>query len=383
MKKIPATLALADGTIFEGWSVGAEGETGGEVVFNTSMSGYQEILTDPSYTGQIMTFTCPHIGNVGANSQDVESGKVHVSGMICREFSTHYANFRAEMSLEEYLKKNNVVGITGIDTRKLVLLLRDKGAQMGVIATGKQDAKKLVEKARALPSMDGLDLVPQVSCKKAYTWRQGSWAPGSHLEKGGFREYTEAEVKDWPHVVALDFGIKYNILRLLTDQQLRVTVVPANTTAEEILALKPDGIFLSNGPGDPAAVVYGVDAIKKLVGKKPMFGICLGHQMLGIAMGAPTFKLKFGHRGGNHPVRNEISGKVEITVQNHGFATDAARVPKNLRISHMNLNDNTVEGFQLDELKAFSVQYHPESSPGPNDAVYLFKQFSEWVRTGV
>lgn len=369
-----ATLALADGSVFEGVAVGAEGIAGGEVVFNTSMSGYQEILTDPSYVNQMITFTYPHIGNVGVNDEDVESRKVQVSGLIVREFSEEYSNYRAKRSLGSYLKENNIVAISGIDTRALVIHLRDKGAQNGIIATGQYSKDELIDRARKVPSMEGLDLVPLVTTKERYEWKQGTWKLGS-----GYKNYTDAELRGRPLVVALDFGVKYNILRLLVENGFRVIVVPASTSAQEILALNPDGVFLSNGPGDPSAVTYGIKAVQDVVGKKPIFGICLGHQILGIALGAPTFKLKFGHRGGNHPVRNEITGKVEITVQNHGFATDAARVPKSMCISHLNLNDNTVEGFELDGGKTFSVQYHPESSPGPNDARYLFQKFYKQV----
>ena len=373
--KQPATLALADGTVFKGYSIGADGVTSGEVVFNTSMSGYQEILSDPSYAFQILTFTVPHIGNVGVNSEDVESKRAQVAGMIVRDFSDHYSNYRAEGSLQDYLREQGVVGIGGIDTRALVLHLREQGSQMGVIASGEQSAKTLVEKARELPSMEGLDLVKRVTTDWAYDWTEGAWSPGK-----GFSKYTEEEMSNRPLVCAMDFGVKYNILRQLVESGFRVTVVPAHMKSEEILALNPDAVFLSNGPGDPAAVDYAISTVKDLVGKKPMFGICLGHQILGHALGAPTFKLKFGHRGGNHPVRNEETGAVEITVQNHGFATRKENVPKDVTVTHMNLNDNTVEGLQVPEAKCFSVQYHPESSPGPHDAKYLFDNFIEMVK---
>ncbi|MCB0324200.1 MAG: glutamine-hydrolyzing carbamoyl-phosphate synthase small subunit, partial [Bdellovibrionales bacterium] len=365
-----ATLALADGTVFRGVSVGAQGETSGEVVFNTSMYGYQEILTDPSYAFQMLTFTYPHIGNVGVNPEDVESPRVQVAGLITRSFCEHYSNYRATGSLEEYLIDNDVVGISDIDTRSLVQHLRSSGAQMGVIASGKQDAATLVDKARALPSMEGLDLVLQVTTKEPYEWRQGTWRPGV-----GYPEFSEEELSGRPLVVAIDFGIKFNILRLLIDAGFRVTVVPAQTPASAIAAMAPAGVFLSNGPGDPAAVTYGIETVRELIGKKPMFGICLGHQILGHALGAPTFKLKFGHRGGNHPVRNEKTGSVEITVQNHGFATDLAAIPKHVTVTHMNLNDRTCEGLEVVDAGCFSVQYHPESSPGPQDARYLFQEF--------
>ncbi len=369
-----AVLALADGTVFVGKSFGAAGETEGETVFNTSMSGYQEILTDPSYRKQMLTFTTPHIGNVGVNKDDVESDRIQVSGVIVREVSEHYSNFRSEGSLEDYLERNGIVGITGIDTRALVLHLRTYGSQMGVIATGKRSHSELVDRAKAIPSMEGTDLVPVVSTKEPYTWRQGVWRPVV-----GFRELTPEEERARPHVVAIDFGIKYNILRLLVEHGFRVTVVPCKTPSQEIASLKPDGIFLSNGPGDPATVRYGIETIKELLGKVPMFGICLGHQLLGHAVGVPTFKLPFGHRGGNHPVRNQVTGKVEITVQNHGFASKADTVADGVLITHLNLNDNTIEGLEIPEAKAFSVQYHPESSPGPHDARYLFENFRRLV----
>ncbi len=371
--KVKATLALADGKVFEGVSVGAEGETSGEVVFNTSMYGYQEILTDPSYANQLLTFTYPHIGNVGVNDEDIESAKVQVSGLITHSFSEHYSNFRAKQSLRSYLTENNIVGISEIDTRELVRHLRDEGSQMGVIATGAVGADDLIDKARNSPSMQGQDLVQAVSTDKPYEWREGIWQTGG----AGFKSYSKEELNKRPHLVAIDFGVKYNILRLMVEHGFRVTVVPATFTAEQIVSLSPDAIFLSNGPGDPAAVTYGIETVRGLLGKYPMFGICLGHQILGHALGAPTFKLKFGHRGGNHPVRDETTGIVEITVQNHGFATDAERVPDELTVSHINLNDGTVEGFSVPDINAFSVQYHPECSPGPHDAMYLFKRFRD------
>jgi carbamoyl-phosphate synthase small subunit len=370
MKLDNATLVLADGTVFRGVSVGCDGETTGEVVFNTSMSGYQEILTDPSYAGQMITFTYPHIGNVGVNSEDIESEKPQVSGLIVKDICFKPSNFRSEQSLPEYLKENSIVAIAGIDTRALVLHLRTHGSQMGIIKTGEADETDLIERAKNIPSIEGRDLVPYVTCKEKYEWTQGDWELGS-----GYREYSREELKDRPHVVALDFGVKYNILRLLTKAGFRVTVVPATTTPEDITSLKPDGVFLSNGPGDPAAVTYGIETVKGLLGKFPLFGICLGHQILGLALGAPTFKLKFGHRGGNHPVKNCATGGVEISVQNHGFATDASKMPSGVTLTHTNLNDQTVEGLEMAEYNAFSVQYHPECSPGPHDSSYLFNEF--------
>lgn len=374
-RRKPATLALEDGTVFHGYAIGAEGMTSGEVVFNTSMTGYQEILTDPSYAFQLLTFTCPHIGNVGVNTEDVESKRVQSAGIIVRELSECYSNYRATQSLNEYLENQGIVGIGGIDTRALVLHLRDHGSKMGVIASGEYADDALVDKAKALPSMEGLDLVKRVSAEYAYDWSEGTWKHGS-----GFAKVSEKDLSERPLVCALDFGIKYNILRLLTEVGFRVKVLPGTSTAEEVQSYSPDAVFLSNGPGDPAAVTYAIETTRALVGTVPMFGICLGHQILGHALGAPTYKLKFGHRGGNHPVRNEKTGFVEITVQNHGFATHADTVPKEVEITHMNLNDNTVEGLRVPDAKCFSVQYHPESSPGPSDARYLFEEFISLVK---
>ncbi len=373
-QKQAATLALADGKVFNGINIGSPGETWGEVVFNTAMSGYQEILTDPSYVRQMITFTCPHIGNVGVNDQDIESEKVQVSGIIVKQLSDHYSNFRATDSLDNYLAKNKIVGISGIDTRELVLHLRTHGAQMGIIASGNNNPSDLVDKAKALPSMEGMDLVPEITTSKNYFWGENTWS----LEKG-YGKVLEKDAAKKPIIVALDFGIKFNILRLLVAEGFNVLVVPAKTSAAEILSLNPAGVFLSNGPGDPAEVRYGIKTTQELLGKKPIFGICLGHQILGHAVGVPTFKLKFGHRGGNHPVRNTLTNKVEITVQNHGFATDPNKINSEIEVTHLNLNDGTIEGLQVKGAKAFSVQYHPESSPGPMDAQYLFKQFRRLV----
>ena len=369
-KRKPAVLALADGTVFKGQLVGVEGETTGEVVFNTSLTGYQEIITDPSYCNQLLTFTYPHIGNVGANPEDVESNKVQASGIIVREISEHYSNFRATQSFEQYLIDNNVTGITGVDTRALVLHLRENGSQLGIISSADCSTDELVDKAKSLPSMVGLDLVQRVSTPEAYSWTEGTFQLGK-----GYKKYTDEELASRPKVVAYDLGVKHNILRLLVESGFSVEVVPASYSAEQILSLNPDGVFLANGPGDPAAVPYAIETVKGLVGKKPMFGICLGHQMLGLSYGAESYKLKFGHRGGNHPVREESTKVVEITVQNHGFAIDADSVKGDIRVSHINLNDGTVEGFEAPDANTFSIQYHPESSPGPHDALHLFDRF--------
>lgn len=378
----PAILALADGSIFRGYAVGKEGETSGEVVFNTSMTGYQEILTDPSYSYQMITFTYPHIGNVGVNLEDVESRRIFATGLIVRELSAHFSNFRASKSLEQYLVENELVGIGGFDTRALVMHVRNTGAQIGIISSTESNASLLVERAKALPTMDGQDLVKDVTCQEPYQWNEGVWEPGL-----GYKHYSYEELEQRPTVVVVDCGVKYNILRLLIHHGFRVQVVPAFYTAKQIKELNPDALFLSNGPGDPAAVHYVIEAVKQLVGKLPIFGICLGHQILGLALDAPTFKLKFGHRGANHPVKrlacpgelNLAGGKVEITAQNHGFATDINRMPPSLKISHLNLNDRTISGFDVPELKAFSVQYHPEASPGPTDSRYLFAKFRKMV----
>jgi len=362
-----AALALADGRVFFGQALGASGEISGEVVFNTSMSGYQEILTDPSYRGEIVTMTYPLIGNYGINSEDVESSKPHLAGFIVKEACDMPSNWRSQMSLDAYLKKNNIIGLSGIDTRALVRHIRDKGAQTGIISTVDLDADSLVAKAKAAPSIVGQDLVQEVTCKENYDWNEGTW----DLAKGYEKQQGSAEYK----VVAYDFGIKYNILRNLVSKGCAVTVVPANTPAEEVLAMQPDGVFLSNGPGDPEPITYAQENIRQLLGKVPLFGICLGHQLLSIALGGKTYKLKFGHRGGNQPVRRGEGHNVEITSQNHGFAVDASSLKDDAFVTHINLNDNTVEGLEHKTLPAFSVQYHPEASPGPHDANYLFGEF--------
>ncbi len=367
-------LALADGTIFRGELFGAYSKepSFGEVVFNTSMYGYQEILTDPSYAGQIMTFTYPHIGNVGCNQEDNESDQVHVEGVIVRDITRVESNFRSEQSLDSYLSKAGIVGISGVDTRTLVMHTRDVGAQMG--AMGDSDMfspDDLVDKARMMGSMEGKDYVRSVACKKAYTWNELPWT----LEQGLNRTLTQEQLISRPHVVAVDCGIKRNILRLLLDTGFRVSVVPAGYTSEQIKSLRPDALFLSNGPGDPATLDYVVKPVTELLGSVPIFGICLGHQILGQALGGKTYKLKFGHRGGNHPVIDHTTKKVEITVQNHGFAVAPNTLSRDVMITHENLNDHTVEGLEVNELNAFSVQYHPEANPGPRDASYLFKRF--------
>lgn len=368
-----AFLALEDGTIFEGRAFGAEGETSGEVVFNTSLTGYQEVLTDPSYRGQIVTMTYPLVGNYGINQEDVESGRVQVKGFLIRELSPLVSNFRSTESLNEYLKRNHVLGMDGFDTRALVRKLRIKGAMRGVLTTHAASPAELVAKARAIPEMTGQDLVREVTPKEKSTWTE----PLDHP----LTNYLTAR-KPTHKVVAIDFGMKRNIPRCLTQVGCQVTVVPGTSTAEEVLALKPDGVFLSNGPGDPAAVTYAVETIKGLLGKAPIFGICLGHQLLSLALGAKTFKLKFGHRGSNQPVRNENTGRVEITCQNHGFAVDKDSLPTGVEVTHVNLNDNTVEGIRHPGHKAFSVQYHPEASAGPHDSSYLFEDFVRLMETG-
>ena len=357
----PVKLVLENGTVFSGVSFGAEGETIGEVCFNTGMTGYQEILTDPSYCGQLITMTYPHIGNYGVNPEDVESNKVQAAGFIVREENVVPSNFRSTQSLGDYLKDQKVVGIQGIDTRMLTRIIRDEGAMNGIISSVDLDENSLLKKVKAAPSMTGMDLAKVVTTPNSYDWR---------MEKGERRK----EVARFK-IGAIDFGIKHNILRLLESHGCEVTVFPATATATEILKINPDGIFLSNGPGDPAAVTYGIETVKSLLGKKPIFGICLGHQILALALGADTYKLKFGHRGCNHPVKNLETGKVEITSQNHGFAVDPETIPKNVVITHNSLNDQTVEGLKCTDVPAFSVQYHPESSPGPHDSRYLFEEF--------
>lgn len=363
-----ATLTLADGTSFAGRSFGSRGEAAGEVVFNTSMTGYQEILTDPSYEGQLVAMTYPEIGNVGVNPEDDESRRPYVKGFIVKEYCSVPSNWRATRALHDYMQEHGIVGIRGVDTRSLVTHIRRQGAQQGIISTVGREAAALAEKARRAPGLVGRDLVRNVSCPEPYGWDQGGWCMGS-----GFRRAREPRF----HVVAYDYGIKFNILRGLAEAGCAVTVVPARTPAGDALALAPDGIFLSNGPGDPAAVPYAVDEVRRLLGRRPIFGICLGHQILALAMGGRTFKLKFGHHGGNQPVMDLTTGKVEITTQNHGFAVDAESLRGAVEVTHVNLNDRTVEGLRHREHPVFSVQYHPEASPGPHDAAYLFARFRD------
>ena len=367
---VPAVLALADGTIFRGQSIGAKGNTTGEVVFNTALTGYQEILTDPSYARQLVTLTCPHIGNTGTTPEDLESAQIYCAGLIIRDLPLLASSWRANESLPEFLERGRLVAIAGIDTRKLTRLLREKGAQAGCIMTGDQvDENAAVKAARKFPGLKGMDLAKVVSTKKHYQWNEGSIWPESAR--------TPIRSNQRLHVVAYDFGIKRNILRLLADGGCRMTVVPAQTPAEEVLALEPDGVFLSNGPGDPEPCEYAITATRKFLETDlPLFGICLGHQILGLAVGGTTVKMKFGHHGANHPVQDLDSGRVFITSQNHGFAVDEASLPKNARATHRSLFDGSLQGIALTDRPAFSFQGHPEASPGPHDLKPLFERFN-------
>ena len=371
-----ALLAFADGRIFEGRSFGANGEVLGELVFNTSMTGYQEILTDPSYEGQMLVMTYPLIGNYGINSEDFESARPWTKGFVVKENSGIHVNWRAELPLNQFLKKHGIVGIEGVDTRAITVHIRDKGAQEAVISTTDLNPESLVEKARKSSGLIGKDLVKNVTCSEKYSWTEGTW----ELGKGHAQNPSPGKRFK---VVAYDFGVKKNILRMLVQRGCDVAVVPAFTRADKVLSLNPDGIFLSNGPGDPAGVSYAIENVKQLIGKKPIFGICLGHQILCMAFGAKSFKLRFGHRGGNQPVIDLNTQKVEITSQNHGFAIVTESLPEDLMPTHINLNDKTLEGIRHKTLPIFSVQYHPESSPGPHDADYLFDNFIKMMKGNV
>jgi len=370
---IPALLALEDGSVFHGHAVGATGETVGEVVFNTAMTGYQEILTDPSYSRQLVTLTYPHIGNTGVNAEDAESLAVHAAGLIVRDVPRRASNWRSSESLPDYLKRLGIVAIAGLDTRRLTRILRDKGALAGCIVAGEHvDAEAALAKARAFPGLNGMDLAKVVSVTKPYAWKEGTY----DLDRQAF-EQPAMRFK----VVAYDYGVKFNILRLLAAQGCDITVVPAQTPAAEVLAMKPDGVFLSNGPGDPAACDYAVVATREfLEAKIPLFGICLGHQIMGLALGAKTLKMKFGHHGANHPVKDHDDGRVLITSQNHGFAVDPATLPANVRVTHSSLFDGSLQGFALTDRPAFCFQGHPEASPGPHDIRYLFERFAKLMQ---
>jgi carbamoyl-phosphate synthase small subunit len=372
-KRTKALLLLEDGTLFRGYCFAGHGRTLGEVVFNTSMTGYQEVLTDPSYKGQIVAMTYPLTGTYGINDEDMESAAVQVEGFIVKEYQEFASNWRSNRTLAAFLNEYNKIGIEGIDTRALTRHIRVGGAMRGIIATDTDDVKELMDQVQAYPGLVGMDLVETVTCDKPYVWRHGQRSPDAPLQWAadhpGFR------------VAALDCGVKYNILRKLEESDCQVMVFPAHATAEEILAVKPDGVFLSNGPGDPAAVHYVIDTVRDLIGKRPVFGICLGHQIMGLALGGRTFKLKFGHRGANQPVKDLTTGKVEITSQNHGFCVDPNSLKDiSVKLTHLNLNDNTLEGMEHLEAPAFSVQYHPEASPGPHDASYLFERFTKLMK---
>mgnify|MGYP000022201380 FL=1 len=374
-----AKLVLENGVVFTGESFGANEEVSGEVVFNTSITGYQEILSDPSYTGQIVTMTYPLIGNYGVTLEDIESAKPQASGIIVREYFDFHSNWRAKSSLGEWLKKHYIVAIHGIDTRKLTKILRSEGALRGTISTTDLNDANLIKKSLSLPKIEGTDLVKKVTCKKEYQW--GVVTLSQSLDNTQYTLSTKYQAKRKLNVVVFDFGVKYTILRRLAAYGCSITVVPALCSAEHILEMKPDGILLSNGPGDPDAVQYAIANIKKLIGKKPIFGICLGHQLLALALGGKTYKLKFGHHGGNHPVKNLLTNTIEITAQNHGFAVDWDSMDTSkIELTHLNLNDNTVEGFRHTQYPLFAVQYHPEAGPGPHDSDYLFAEFVKAMR---
>ncbi len=368
-----AFLVLENGAVFEGLSFGASGEVCGEVVFNTSLTGYQEILTDPSYNGQIVVMTYPEIGNYGVNPEDVESRKPFLRGFVVKEYWEHPSNWRSQMALGPYLSESGVLGIQGIDTRELTRTIRTEGAMRGIISTVESDSKTLIDTVRASESIVGADLVTEVSCGEKYQWEKGTelWRPAYEARREADKQF---------RVVAYDFGIKQNILRKLVDFGCEVWTVPSTTPPNDVMGLKPDGVFLSNGPGDPAGVPYAIESVQSLVGKIPIFGICLGHQILGRALGGNTFKLKFGHRGANQPVQDLSTGKVEITSQNHGFAVDADSLGSDVEVTHINLNDDTVEGLRHKNYPVFSVQYHPEASPGPHDSSYLFTKFIDLMK---
>ncbi len=377
-----ATLALEDGRVFKGRAAGARTHRGGEVVFNTSLTGYQEVFTDPSYSGQIVCLTYPHIGNVGTNFDDEESPKPYIEALVVREFSALASNWRSTETAQRYLARHGIPVIGDLDTRALVRHLRQFGALRGVVATDDTPAEALIAEARALPMMAGQELASRVSSPRKYDWKDGSIGIASPILADAIAEQSGAG-RHRRRVIAYDFGIKQNILRLLVDYGCEVTVVPAQTSAEDVLALKPDGVFLSNGPGDPEPIHYAVENIRKLLGRVPIFGICLGHQLCGLALGGKTFKLKFGHHGANHPVQNLLTSKVEITSQNHGFCVDPESLPSSeVEITHVNLNDLTNEGMRHRTLPLFSVQYHPEASPGPHDARYLFSEFVQLMEAG-
>jgi carbamoyl-phosphate synthase small subunit len=377
---VKTLLVLADGTVFEGKSFGVEGETIGEVVFNTSMTGYQEILTDPSYKGQIVTMTYTQIGNYGVNEEDIESsGGIKAEGFIVKEACEFPSNWRSSSSLTEYMKRSNIVGIQAIDTRALTRHLRNHGAQMGIISSAETDPRKLLEKVKAHPGISAYDYVKEVSTKQMYDWKEGCWKWGVCTGQ------TSSPITPHPSqkkMVVYDFGIKMNILRNLADAGFRITVVPAQTPAEAVLEMKPDAILLSNGPGDPERITYGIESARKLIGRLPVFGICLGHQILGLAMGGRTYKLKFGHHGGNHPVKDLASGRVEITSQNHNYCVDISSLKGRVELTHQNLFDGSEEGMRHLELPVFSVQHHPEAGPGPNDSTHIFTQFRKMIEQG-